>query len=54
MLTAARVLGASLVELLVSPEVIAAAKEEFEEKMAGSTYQSPIPTGQKPPIPPGS
>ncbi len=54
MLTAARVLGASLVELLVSPEVIVAAKEEFEEKMAGSTYQSPIPTGQKPPIPPGS
>jgi len=54
MLTAARVLGASLVELLVSPEVIAAAREEFEEKMTGSVYQSPIPPGQKPPVPPAS
>lgn len=52
MLTAARVLGASIVELLVSPDVIAAAREEFERKMDGSTYVSPIPPGQKPPIPP--
>ncbi len=54
MLTAARILGASIVELLVSPDVITAAREEFERKMDGSTYVSPIPPGQKPPIPPGS
>ncbi len=52
MLTAARVLGASMVELLVSPDVITAAQEEFKGKMGDTIYVSPIPPGQKPPIPP--
>ncbi len=52
MLGAARVLGAAAVELLISPEVIAAAKEEFERKMEDRPYVSPIPVDQKPPVPP--
>jgi aminobenzoyl-glutamate utilization protein B len=50
--TAAKVLGATAVELLVSPEVIAAAQAEFQKKTEGRPYQSPIPKEQKPPLPP--
>lgn len=52
MLTAARTLGGAAVELLVSPDIIRAAKEAFDRKMEGKVYRSPIPEGQKPPIPP--
>jgi aminobenzoyl-glutamate utilization protein B len=52
MITAARTLGGAAVELLISPDVVQAAKAEFDRKMAGSTYRSPIPQDQKPPIPP--
>jgi len=52
MLCAARILGGAAVELLVSPDVIAAAKEEFNRKMEGKPYVSPIPRDQKPPVPP--
>ena len=47
MITAARTL-----ELLISPDIVQAAKAEFDRKMAGAIYQSPIPQDQKPPIPP--
>jgi aminobenzoyl-glutamate utilization protein B len=52
LITAARTLGGATVELLVSPDIIEAAREEYDRKMAGSVYQSPIPPDQKPPIPP--
>lgn len=51
MLTAARTLAATAVELAVSPALVAAARAEFEERMDGATYESPIPAGQKPPVP---
>jgi aminobenzoyl-glutamate utilization protein B len=51
-LTAARVLGATAAELLVSPEVITAARAEFLEKTGGRPYESPIPKDQPPPLPP--
>ena len=51
LITAARVLSASAVELLVSPEVIAAAKAEFAKKTKGKPYQSPISPDHKPPVP---
>lgn len=51
MLTAARTLSGAAVELLVSPQVIAAAREEFDRKTDGTTYTSPIPQDQKPPVP---
>lgn len=52
MLFAARVLGGAAAELMISPDVIAEAKAEFERKMEGNPYVSPIPVDQKPPIPP--
>jgi aminobenzoyl-glutamate utilization protein B len=52
MVTAARTLSGATVELLVSPDVVRAAKEEFDQRMAGAVYRSPIPQDQKPPIPP--
>ncbi len=52
MLFAARVLGGAAAELMISPDVIAEAKAEFERKMEGNPYVSPIPLDQKPPIPP--
>jgi aminobenzoyl-glutamate utilization protein B len=51
MLTAARTLAASAVELCVSPEVLKAAQAEFAEKMDGKAYQCPIPRDSKPPVP---
>ena len=50
MTTAARTLAGAAVELFVSPRVVLAARAEFNRKMAGTTYISPIPQAQKPPI----
>ena len=47
LITAARSLGCAITDLILSPEVIAAAKIEFEKKMAGKPYRSPLPPGQK-------
>jgi aminobenzoyl-glutamate utilization protein B len=52
LITAARTLSGATVELLVSPDILEAARQEFDRKMAGSVYQSPIPADQKPPVPP--
>ncbi|MFQ5506082.1 MAG: peptidase dimerization domain-containing protein [Planctomycetota bacterium] len=51
--TAARALASSAVELLVAPDVLAAAKKEFGEKTKGKPYKSPLPAGQMPPLPAG-
>ncbi len=51
MLTAARTLAATAIELAVSPDIVAAAQAEFQERMDGETYQSPIPADQAPPVP---
>ncbi len=51
MLTAARTLSGAALELLVSPDEIAEAKAEFNRKMDGKAYVSPIPRDQKPPVP---
>ena len=51
MLTAARTLAATAVELVVSPEVVEKAQTEFRERMGDETYESPIPADQKPPVP---
>ena len=48
MLVAAKVLGASLVELLGDPKAIAAAKEEFVKATKGKPYLSPLPAGARP------
>lgn len=51
MITAARALAGTVVELAVSPELVAAAREEFEERTTGQPYRSPIPADQAPPLP---
>lgn len=53
MLTAARTLAATAVELAVSPDVVAAARADFEERTGGASYESPIPADQEPPLPEG-
>ncbi len=50
MLTAARVLSASLVDLLRDPAAVAAAKAEFLKATGGKPYVSPIPPDQKPAV----
>jgi aminobenzoyl-glutamate utilization protein B len=51
MMTAARTLAATAVELAASPDLVASARAEFEERTAGQPYESPIPADQAPPIP---
>ncbi|MHB9030749.1 MAG: amidohydrolase [Candidatus Latescibacterota bacterium] len=51
MATAGKVLAASGVELLMTPGILEKARAEFKEKTKDSPYKSPIPDGQKPPIP---
>lgn len=53
MLCAARTLSVAAVELLVSPDVVEAARAEFEAKTLGREYVSPIPAHRQPPIPTG-
>ena len=51
MLTAAKTLAATAVELAVSPELVAAARADFEARTGGERYVSPIPADQAPPVP---
>ncbi len=51
-ITAARTLSGAALELMVSPEIIEAAWEEFRAKTDGAPYESPIPADQPPPLPP--
>jgi aminobenzoyl-glutamate utilization protein B len=48
MMIASRALAITAVDLFASPQLIAAAKADFEKKMAGKKYESPIPANQKP------
>ena len=48
MLVAAKVLGASLADLLSDPKQVAAAKEEFQKTTKGKPYQSPLAQDAKP------
>ena len=48
MLHAGKVMAATAVEVLLSPEIIAEAKAELEEKLEGAKYVCPIPADIKP------
>lgn len=48
MLTAAKVMAASALELLTKPALIQEIRAEFQEKTKGFTYDPIIPKGQKP------
>ncbi len=45
---AAKILGAEAVELLVNPELLAAAKAEHRDKVGPKGYESPIPANVRP------
>jgi len=48
MVVASKALADTAVDLLTKPELIAAAKADFAKELAGKTYRSAIPEGQKP------
>jgi hypothetical protein len=50
MLVAAKVLGASMVDLLSDPAAVAAAKAEFAKTTKGKPYVSPLADDAKPAI----
>jgi aminobenzoyl-glutamate utilization protein B len=50
MVIASKAIALTAIDLFSSPDLIKAAKADFDRKLAGKTYQSPIPEGQKPVI----
>jgi aminobenzoyl-glutamate utilization protein B len=50
MLVAAKVLGASLVDLVSDPAAVAAAKAEFTKATKGKPYASPLSPDAKPAV----
>jgi aminobenzoyl-glutamate utilization protein B len=51
MMTAAKALGLSAVDLLTTPGILEEAQKEFQEKLKGRTYSPLIPPDQQPPVP---
>jgi aminobenzoyl-glutamate utilization protein B len=50
-LVAAKVIAATGVDLLTRPELVKAAKADFEKATQGNPYRSPVPEDQKPLLP---
>jgi aminobenzoyl-glutamate utilization protein B len=48
MVIASKAIALTAIDLFNRPELITAAKADFDRKLAGKTYQSPIPASQKP------
>ncbi len=46
----AKVMAGSVIDLLTKPGILAAARASFAREVAGSTYRSLLPPGQKPPV----
>lgn len=49
-ITAAKVMAATGLDLLVHPEIIQKMREEWTEKKKGKEYESPLPPDLKPPV----
>jgi len=49
--TAAKVLAASSIEVLMDKDIVEKARKEFNKKTDGFIYKSAVPDGQKPPVP---
>jgi len=47
---AAKTISASALDLLTKPELLKKAHDQFEQKLAGRTYKSPLPPDVKPPL----
>jgi aminobenzoyl-glutamate utilization protein B len=50
MLVASKVLAMTAVDLFTNAQLLEAAKADFTKELAGKTYRSVIPEGQKPPL----
>ena len=50
MLAAARYLAATAIDLVVQPELLAAVREEWQDRTAGTEWQSLLPADLQPPI----
>jgi len=48
MIIASKALALTAIDLFNSPQLIQAAKADFQKKLAGKTYLSAIPADQKP------
>ena len=48
MVIAAKALALTAADLFAEPQLVQAANADFAKKLAGKTYESPIPAGQKP------
>ena len=46
----AKVMAASVVDLLTNPDLLARAQETFSQEVGNSTYRPLLPGGQTPPI----
>jgi aminobenzoyl-glutamate utilization protein B len=46
----AKVMAASVVDLLANPDLLARAQETFSQEVSGSTYRPLLPPGQTPPL----
>ena len=46
----AKVMAASVIDLLTKPELLVQARRSFQAEVAGSTYRSLLPPDQKPPV----
>ena len=49
-LFAAKVMAASVVDLLTQPELLAEARSDWQQRMEGLTYKSPLPADLVPPL----
>ncbi len=47
---ASKTMAATTIDLLMKPDLIAAAKADWETRMEGLTYVSPLPPDLKPPL----
>ncbi|MDQ1280784.1 MAG: Amidohydrolase [Thermoproteota archaeon] len=47
---ASKVMAASVIDLLIKPELLQEAKDEWKKKMQGRVYKSPLPADLKPPL----
>ncbi len=47
---ASKVMAATVIDLLMKPELLKAAREDWETRMEGLTYKSPLPPDLKPPL----
>ena len=50
MMLAAKTMALTAIDLITKPDLLRAAREEFEKKTEGKKYVSPLPEGSKPPI----